>query len=109
MTTLNPKYDKSFIRIILKRLDMDTPTFDPGLGRDVDIQKGKIILDCWRKYFQILYPIYIEKEKDRKKVFEQIHLIFGNELESVARSLFFNATFFRVGVLTLMENINKYK
>lgn len=106
---LKTAYDKLFIRTVLKRLNMEISTFDPGLGTDVEIQKSRIILECWRRYFQILYPIYIEKEKDRKKTIKQIHLIFGNELENVARSLFINATFFRVGVLTLMENVNKYK
>lgn len=106
---INTNYDKLFIRTLLKILHKESTTFDPGLGTDIEIQKSKIILECWRKYFQILYPIYIEKEKDRKKTIKQIHLIFGNELENVSRSLFINATFFRVGVLTLMENVNKYK
>lgn len=106
---LNQAYDKPFIRTVLKRLNMDISTYDPGLGTDVVIQKCKIVLDCWRKYFQILYPIYIKKEKDRKLAVKQIHIIFGNELEGVARSLFLNATFFRVGIITLLENVNKYK
>lgn len=114
---LNTLYNKEYIVSILTLLSQqakkdENKYYDPALGDDTILDKRKALIDCWREYFKVLMPIYINKKninKDKWSLIEHIHLVFGNEISQMTRILYGNALFFRVGITTLYNNIEKHK
>lgn len=110
-------YDKLYLLEVCKLLNLSQEKgknmfYDPATDSVVELDKKELFLNCWRHYFKVLMPYFINKNTtkiQKKKAIETIHLIFGNEVSQITRILYSNALFFRVGVTTLYGNAEKYK